>query len=71
MNHVQQTRPMTHAARRRTTESVSDYRDSTVLLLLLLLVLFASLALRSARVATNKEVPVSILGISLSELSLE
>ena len=35
VNHVQQTRPMTHTARRRTTErvsdyKVSDYRDSTV-----------------------------------------
>ena len=30
MNHVQQSSPMTHAARRRTTESMPDYRDSTV-----------------------------------------
>ena len=30
MNHVQQTRPMTQTARHWTTESMSDYRDSTV-----------------------------------------
>ena len=30
VNHVQQTRLITHTARHRTTERVSDYRDSTV-----------------------------------------